>query len=256
MAWGRWRQPEASRPPRALIAPPARPGLAVAIAGCVAVVTALGVRYAGHTTAGPLDASVDHWVQARAGVTSVPLTVLTWFGDPAEVTLVTIAAALGCALARWWRGAVLALLAAPVSAVLTEDVLKPVIGRTIGGAVFAPDGHLVSVAVLSMPSGHTTAVFTLATLAAVLLSRWPNRWHSRVRYPVIVAAYALATAVGVAMIAQGFHYFTDVISGVAMGTGTVLAGAFAIDALAPLLWARLSRSAVTSPEQRRRPLRP
>jgi membrane-associated phospholipid phosphatase len=244
MAWERWRQPQASRPPRALIAPPARLGLAVAIAGCVAVVTALGVHYAGHTAAGPLDASVDHWVQARAGVTSVPLTVLTWFGDPAEVTLATIAAALGCALARWWRGAVLALLAAPVSAVLTEDVLKPAIGRTIGGAAFAPDGHLVSVAVLSMPSGHTTAVFTLATLAAVLLSRWPNR----ARYPIIVAAYALATAVGVAMIAQGFHYFTDVISGVAMGAGTVLAGAFAVDALAPLPWARLRPAATLRQE--------
>ena len=243
MAWGRWRQPQESGPPRALIAARTRIALTAVVVACVAVVTALGVHYAGHTAAGPLDASVDHWIQARVGITSVPLTVLTWLGDPVEVTLITIAATLGCVLARWWRGAVLALLAAPVSAVLTEDVFKPLIGRTIGGAQFAPDGHLVSVAVLSMPSGHTTAVFTLATLAAVLLFRRGDR----LRYLLIAAVYVLAAAVGVAMIAQNFHYFTDVISGAAMGTGTVLTGALAIDAVAPPLWARVRRAAGLQP---------
>ncbi|HYY18042.1 MAG TPA: phosphatase PAP2 family protein [Streptosporangiaceae bacterium] len=241
MAWGRWRQ--VSRAPHALITPHARLPLTAVVLLCVAVVIALGVHYAGHTAAGPLDASVDHWVQGRLGLTSVPLTVLTWLGDQAEVTLITIAATLGCLLARWWRGAVLALLAAPVSALLTEDILKPVIGRTIGGAVFAPNGQLVSVAALSMPSGHTTAVFTLATLAAVLLIR-PG---GRLRYLIVAAAYLLATAVAMAMIAQNFHYFTDVISGAAVGTGTVLTGALAIDALAAPVWARVRRAAGTHP---------
>ena len=212
MAWGRGRQPQASRPPRALIAPGTRLALAGVALLCAAVVTALGVRYAGHTAAGPLDASVDHWVQARLGLTSVPLTVLTWLGDEAAVTLITIAATLACLLARWWRGAALALLAAPVAA-------------------------------LSMPSGHTTAVFTLATLAAVLLIR-PG---DRVRYLIVAAAYLLATAVAVAMIAQNFHYFTDVISGAAVGVGTVLTGALAIDALAPPVWARARRAAGMHP---------
>jgi undecaprenyl-diphosphatase len=239
MAWGRWRQPQESRPPRALIVPRARITLTAVVVACVAVVAALGVHYAGHTAAGPLDAAVDGWIKARVGISSVPLTALTWLGDKVEVTLITIAAALACVLARWWRGAVLALLAAPVSALLTEDVFKPLIGRTIGGAQFGPDGHLVSVAALSMPSGHTTAVFTLATVAAVLLFRRGDR----LRYLLIAAAYVLATAVGVAMIAQNFHYFTDVVSGVAMGVGTVLTGALAIDALAPPLWARVSRAA-------------
>ncbi len=232
-----------SRPPRALIASRARIALTGVVLLCVAVVAALGVHYAGHTAAGPLDAAVDSWVKARVGTTSVPLTVLTWLGDPVEVTLVTIAAALACVLARWWRGAVLALLAAPVSSLLTEDVFKPLIGRTIGGAQFAPDGHLVSVAALSMPSGHATAVFTLATLAAVLLFRRGDR----VRYLLIAAVYVLATAVGVAMIAQNFHYFTDIVSGVAMGTGTVLTEALVIDALAPPLWARVRRPAGLQP---------
>jgi membrane-associated phospholipid phosphatase len=243
MAWGRWRQPQVSRPPRALIASRARIVLTGVILLCVAVVAALGVHYAGHTAAGPLDATVDGWVRARVGITSVPLTGLTWLGNPVEVTLVTIAAALACVLARWWRGAVLALLAAPVSSLLTEDVFKPLIGRTIGGAQVGPDGHLVSVAALSMPSGHTTAVFTMATLAAVLLFRRGDR----VRCLLIVAAYVLATAVGVAMIAQNFHYFTDIVSGVAMGVGTVLAVALGIDVVAPPLWARVRRAAGLQP---------
>ena len=244
MAWGRGWQPQASRPPRALIAARARIPLATVVLVCVAVVAALGVHYAGHTAAGPLDAAVDGWIKARLGVTSVPLTVLTWFGDELEVTLITLAVVAGCALARWWRGAVLALLATPVSALLTEDVFKPLIGRTIGGAQFAPDGRLVSVAALSMPSGHTTATFTLATLAAVLLYRRGDR----LRYLLIVAAYLLASAVAVAMIAQHFHYFTDVISGAAMGVGTVLTGALVIDAVAPPLWARVSRRAGLHPQ--------
>jgi membrane-associated phospholipid phosphatase len=252
MAWGRGRQPQASRPPRALIGSRARLPLAAVVLVCAAVVAALGVHYAGHTAAGPLDATVDGWVQGRLGVTSVPLTVLTWLGDPIEVTVITIAAALACGRARWWRGAVLALLAAPLSALLTEGVLKPVIGRTIGGTVAGPNGHVVSVAALSMPSGHTTAVFTLATVAAVLLLR-PGRGGRRGRYLAVVAAYALATAVAVAMIAQGFHYLTDVISGVAMGAGTVLTAALAIDALAPLLWARASRAAGLQPRASTRP---
>ena len=42
----------------------------------------------------------------------------------------------------------------------------------------------------------------------------------------------LATAVAVAMVAQGFHYFTDTIAGVAVGVGTVLLVALLIDAVA------------------------
>ena len=45
----------------------------------------------------------------------------------------------------------------------------------------------------------------------------------------------LATAVAVAMVAQGFHYFTDTIAGVGVGVGTVLLGALLIDAVAARL---------------------
>jgi membrane-associated phospholipid phosphatase len=229
MAWGRWRQVTASRPPRPLLTAGTRRAAAVVIAVCVAVVVALAIRYAGHTQAGPFDASVDRWFQRLFGLTSPVLTALTWLGDPIPVTLILVSIALGCAWARWWRGVALAVLAVPAASGLTEGILKPVIGRTIDG-------------LLSLPSGHTTAVFSMATLGAVLLANAPGqaparRAARRAARLVTLAAYVLATAVAVAMVAQGFHYFTDTIAGVGVGVGTVLLAALLIDAVA----ARLAR---------------
>jgi membrane-associated phospholipid phosphatase len=191
---------------------------------CGAVLTVLAIRYAGHTRAGPLDARIDGWVQGHFGITSPTLSALTLLGDPVPVTIMTILIALACALARWWRAVVLTALATPVASGLTEDVLKPAIGRIING-------------ILSMPSGHTCAVFTLATVVAVVLSGRPP---DRLRRLIVLAAYALAVAVAVAMVAQGYHYFTDTIGGAAVGAGTVLAGAFLIDAVAGPVRARFA----------------
>jgi membrane-associated phospholipid phosphatase len=219
MTWGRWRLRTTSRPPRPLIAPGARRGVIAVILLCAADVAALGIRYAGHRYAGPFDTSVDHWFISHLGLTSLPLTVLTWLGDPGPVALVTALIALACLWARWWRGAVLAVLAVPAATGLTEDVLKPVIGRTIEG-------------LLSLPSGHTTAAFSLATVAAVLLSRTRVGRSRRTSRVLMALAYALAVAVAVAMVAQGFHYFTDTVAGVGSGIGVPLIAALLIDTVA------------------------
>jgi membrane-associated phospholipid phosphatase len=125
------------------------------------------------------------------------------------------------------------VLAVPAASGLTEGILKPLIGRTIDGQ-------------LSLPSGHTTAVFAMATLGAVLLANAPGQASSRrTRRLLTLAGYGLATAVAVAMVAQGFHYFTDTIAGVGVGIGTVLIGAFLIDAAAGPVRARLP---VVAPE--------
>jgi membrane-associated phospholipid phosphatase len=236
MAWGRWRQVTVSRPPRPLLPAGTRRAAAVVIAVCVAVVAALAIRYAGHTQAGPFDASVDRWFQSQLGRTSPVLTALTWLGDPVPVTSIIILITLGCARTRWWRGVALAVLAVPAASGLTEGILKPLIGRTIDGQ-------------LSLPSGHTTAVFSMATLGAVLLgsasAQAPGQAPARrARRLLTLAAYALATAVALAMVAQGFHYFTDTITGGGVGVGTVLLAAFLIDAVAGRL-ARRGRTEAT-----------
>jgi membrane-associated phospholipid phosphatase len=223
MAWGRWRQVTASRPPRPLLAASTRLAAAVVIVACVAVVAALGIRYAGHTRAGPFDTSVDHWIRGRLGRTSPILTALTWLGDPGPVTLITALIALACARVRWWRGVALAVLTVPAASVVTEVILKPIINRGIDG-------------LYSLPSGHTTAAFSMATVGAVLLAGPPGQVREglsrRTGRLLTLAAYVLAAAVAVAMVAQGFHYFTDTIAGVGVGVGTVLLGALLIDAVA------------------------
>ena len=194
------------------------------IALCIADVALLGIRYAGHSHAGPLDRSVDSWIQGRLGRTSPVLTVLTWLGDPPLVTLIVVLVALGCVLARWWRGVALAVLTVPAAAGLTEGVLKPAIDRTIHAS-------------LSLPSGHTTAAFSVATVGAILLSR------SRAGPLLTAAAYLLAAAVAASMVAEGYHYFTDTIAGAGVGAGTVLIGALLIDGTA----GRLRSRRVTAP---------
>jgi len=229
MTWGGWRRPSASRPPRPLIAPPARRPVIAVILLCVADVTALGIRYAGHRQAGPFDRAVDQWFIGHFGLTSPALTALTWLGDPGPAALITVLIAAACLWFRWWRGAVLALLTVPAANGLTEGVLKPLIGRTIEG-------------LLSLPSGHTTAAFSTATVAAVLLCRLrvgPRRYVARLLAALV---YALAVAVAVAMVAQHFHYFTDTVAGVAAGVAPVLIGALVIDAVADRYGARASRS--------------
>jgi membrane-associated phospholipid phosphatase len=195
----------------------------VVVVACVAVVAALGIRYAGHTRPGPFDTSVDDWIRGRLGRTSPIFTALTWLGDPGPVTLITALIALGFARARRWRGVALAVLTVPAASVVTEVILKPLISRGIDGL------H-------SLPSGHTTAAFSMATVGTVLLAglpgQAPGRLSRRTARLLTLAAYLLAAAVAVAMVAQGFHYFTDTIAGVGVGVGTVLLGALLIDAAA------------------------
>jgi uncharacterized membrane protein len=49
---------------------------------------------------------------------------------------------------------------------------------------------------------------------------------------LVVAACAVTVLVAVGVVGLRWHYFTDTVGGVALGTGTVLALAFLID-LAP-----------------------
>jgi len=58
-----------------------------------------------------------------------------------------------------------------------------------------------------------------------------------VRLCAAVIAFAVASVVAAAMIALGFHYFTDAVAGAAVGIGTVLATALVVD-LVMLVWLR------------------
>jgi undecaprenyl-diphosphatase len=107
--------------------------------------------------------------------------------------------------------------AVPVTAFLDDMVLKPLIDRT----------HLGQ---LSFPSGHTASAMTLATVLGVLLHDPARRTVTRVaRAALVVVACAVTALVAVGVIGLRWHYFTDTVGGVALGTGTVLTLAFLID---------------------------
>src|ERR1035438_5994600 len=254
----RLRQPAA----RPLLAPAARRLAAGLVALCVVITVVLGAQFAHQGRPGSLDRAVDSWLRAGLGHHPGLLNAGAWIGDAVPVTLITVALVLACLVARRWRGAalvavaepvaaaapvtlitvalVLACLGArrwrgaarvavaePVAAALTEFVLKPLIHRTLQGA-------------LSLPSGHSTRMFALAGAGLILLAgpsrpRMPAAW----RVLLVLAGYLIATAVAVAMVGMGAHYFTDTVAGAAVGTAVVLVTAFLLD--------RLRRSAATAP---------
>jgi undecaprenyl-diphosphatase len=152
---------EGTRSGLPLLAASARPRAGVLLAGCAVLVAVLGAVFARQNTADRFDHAVD-----------VP--VITWFaghhalalwlafpGSMIPAVVLTAALAIGCLLTGRRRGAVLAILAVPVAAVITDWLLKPLVHRTyIGQVVY--------------PSGHTATIVALAATATVLLLAPPR----------------------------------------------------------------------------------
>jgi membrane-associated phospholipid phosphatase len=210
------RRPPAARP---LLAPAVRQWAAGLVVVCVAVTVVLGAQFAHQGRPDGLDRAIDAWVQAGLGGHPGWLNAAADLGDLVPVTLITVALAVACLATRRWRGAVLVAVAEPVAAAATEFLLKPLIHRTLRGA-------------LSFPSGHATGMFALAGACLVLLAgpsrpRMPAAW----RVLLVAAGYLAATSVAVAMVGLGAHYFTDIVAGAAVGTAVVLVTAFILDRL-------------------------
>ncbi len=220
---GSGRQPDVPRQasawPPALLPGPFRLPAAALLAACVSVTVLLGISFAGHRQASWLDAAVDPPVRSALEPFPALLNFLAGTGDLIPVNLMALALAVACVATRRWSGAVLALVAEPAASTLTEYGLKPLVHRTIGGA-------------LSLPSGHATGMFALAATCAVLLLDPPGRRvPAAVRLLLACLALLAATTVAIAMVALGAHYFTDTVAGAAVGTGMVLAWALILDRL-------------------------
>jgi undecaprenyl-diphosphatase len=203
--------------PRLLLSAAERQLAALLSAACAAVAAFLGVRFAHHSRAGWLDTAVDDRIRASLGDHPALLNPLVDLGSAIPVTVLTTALVLLCLATRRWRGAVLAAVAVPAAAALTERVLKPLVDRTLQGG-------------LSYPSGHSTGVFALAAVIAVLLAGpLQPRLPAAVRLLLGLTAYLAAAAVAVALVGMGLHYFTDTVGGAAVSTAVVLLTALVID---------------------------
>ena len=203
--------------PRPLLPPALRSPAAVLVTGCAAVTASLALAFAGQARPDGLDAVVDAHVRSALGRYGAQTHLLAGLGGLGPVTVLTAALVLACLATRRWRGAVLAGLAVPAAVALTEYVLKPLVGRTIGGYP-------------CFPSGHATALFALAATCTVLLAGPARpRLPGVVRLLLVLGAALIAAAVATAMVALGYHYFTDTVAGMAVAIGMVLLTALLID---------------------------
>jgi membrane-associated phospholipid phosphatase len=203
-----------------LLPPSARPLAAHTAVAAGLVVLVLGAIFWHGTAPSVIDRAVarpltDYYWHGHA------VAVLHWadLGSPGPTfVLAGLVLVLGLARRRV-RGALLLLLALPLASGLTEYVLKPLVHRTKDG-------------VLAYPSGHSTGVFTLAFVVAILLIG-PHRSVAGavLRALTALASVMVAVVVAAALVASDFHYATDTVGGAGAALASVLSVSLALDAL-------------------------
>ena len=122
----------------------------------------------------------------------------------------------------------MACLIGPTLALVTcELVVKPAVGRTLGG-------------VYSYPSGSTAGVAALSTVAVLATA---SRW----RMVTVVVAALVSLWMWIAVVFLHWHYPTDALAGLAYGAGVVLVADGAAWKIAARMGRRLSaRSAAVT----------
>jgi len=219
------QQPGEGQDAARLLPARARMPAALLATGCLVLVGVLGAIYAHQGHGSAIDRAVDSWVFGLR-IPLPALKLVSRIGGVPAVTLLTAVLAVACLAVRRLDGAVLAVCGVTLASALTEFVLKPLVHRTILGY-------------LTYPSGHTTVLFALAAaLAIVLLTPRSGRSHPAVRIAAVAAAVFVASVVGLTMVGQQFHYFTDTVAGAAVGTGVVIGVAFLLDLRAARRWLR------------------
>ena len=139
---------------------------------------------------------IDDWF-ARVGAKHSGLGGLLFFTEPLLLQALLVLAVLVALWRRRWRLAVVAA-STPVVAVVAVRLLKRLFGRERDGA-------------LAYPSGHVTV--TVAVLGVVILVAGPRVWSI-----VAAAVFALLDVAGQAFT---YHYFTDTIGAVLLGSALV-----------------------------------
>ena len=157
------------------------------------VLLGLGVR----NGATPLDG----WFQQGGGS---PLGWLLFFTDAGTAKTMLIAALIVAAARRLWA-LVPMILAVPFLAVLATQTLKPWFGRMKGDA-------------LAYPSGHTTVM--IVVLGMLVLAAGARTW--------VLLAAAVFAVLGIVGQAVTYHYFTDAVGSVLLGTSLVCIAALVL----------------------------
>ena len=141
---------------------------------------------------------VDGWFQQAH---STGLSRLLFFTDPRTANVLLIAALAAAAIRRLWALLPVILLA-PFVAVGASEALKPLFGRMKEQA-------------LAYPSGHTTVMVVM--LGMLILAVGAYRW--------LVAAAVVFGILGVLGQSVTYHYFTDAVGSIFLGTSLVCVAA-------------------------------
>ncbi|MCA0143751.1 phosphatase PAP2 family protein [Blastococcus sp. LR1] len=199
--------------------------VATVVGAAVVALLGAGVR----TDLGPqlrLDAAVSEALYAgddRARALDWLLEVLTAPGLTWVRLLVFLPALIWLVRRRAWRTAAWVVLAAGGVAAVTA-VLKDFFGRV--RPPFADGGARYES--LSYPSGHSSGIAALVTVALVLA--WPSLTASA-RRAWLAAGLVLVVLVGLTRMWLGVHYLSDVLGGWALGISWCLLVAVLLDAL-------------------------
>jgi membrane-associated phospholipid phosphatase len=163
------------------------------------VATAIGGVCLAH---GSDPSSLDTWLPSFIGSGHRSLlTDVTWLRYPVVIVLGAVVIA-AVAFPRDRTRAVACLLGPPLALLTSELVIKPWVGRTLGGG-------------LSYPSGSTVGA---SALGVALVLAVP----ARRRTVTVVAATAYALWMAIAVVSLQWHYPTDAAAGLAYGAGAVL----------------------------------
>ncbi|KPC61534.1 phosphatase PAP2 family protein [Streptomyces chattanoogensis] len=216
------------RPAPAVLPPSLRAWLGPIAALATLIVVVLGVRYAGHSRPGVVDA----WIQPAVDGVRPPwrhvALAMDFLGEPVGAAMLVVAVVGGCLLLRRPRAAVLVVAGVGMS-VGTATLLKSLVGRTIHG-----DGNL------SYPSGHTAFVTALALMVALFASGRLGLGRAAGTLLVFAAALVAGAAMGGAQVALGAHYPTDVLGGWCTALAVIPATAWLVDQMADRLVDRMA----------------
>ncbi len=199
------------------MAPRLRIPVALVAVLAAAGVIVLGVHFAGDTHAGPLDHALASDLQMRRGLAKYLGQGFADLGNPLPVAVSLVVLAGAAFAARGPRGLALAFVGPLLAMSTTSLALKPLIDRTRSGD-------------LAFPSGHTTAIASMAVAAGTLLLGW-TIVPRLLRTSGAAALALLVVAVAVALVGRGYHYPTDTVGGIGVALAVVLLVALAIDAI-------------------------
>lgn len=168
----------------------------------------------------------------------VLMNAITTLGT-SPVLLLIAAGAVVLLVARGRPTHALFLATAGIGSVLLDGALKVIVHRArpqLPWAHVQPD--------YSFPSGHT--MNTVSLLLALALLVWVTR-GPRTGSLAVVAALAVALAIGLSRVYLGYHYVSDVVGGLAAGIAWILVVALAFEVgprtVSRFGWTRRGRAA-------------